>query len=105
VRGRETLTKLFPFSCSSKGSLFHSLGHMFLFGITTIIFLLATTVIVVGTPLTSQRIPNMIKFIDPTSVIGTWSPHELDVVVGILATITRLNARFFFFPSGFLAVE
>jgi hypothetical protein len=78
---------------------------MFLFGITTIIFLLATTVIVVGTPLTSQRIPNMIKFIDPTSVIGTWSPHELDVVVGILATITRLNARFFFFPSGFLAVE
>ncbi len=77
---------------------------MFLFGITTIIFLLATTIIVVGTPLTSQRIPIIIKLIDPTFVIG-WSPHKLNVVVGILATITRLNARFFFFPSGFLAVE
>jgi hypothetical protein len=73
--------------------LFHSPGHIFLFGITTLIFLLATTVIAVGTPLTSQGIPIIIKMIDPSFVIG-WSSHKMDVFVGIVAVITRLNARF-----------
>ena len=72
--------------------MFHSLGHMFLFGITTIIFILATTVIIVGTGLTSQGIPIIIKMIEPSFDIG-WSPHKMDVVVGIIAVITRLNVR------------
>jgi len=74
----------------SKGSLLHSPGHMFLFGITTIIFLLATTIISVGTGLTSVGIPKIIKMIDPSFAIG-WSPHKIDFVVGIIAVITRLN--------------
>ena len=74
---------------------------MFLFGITTIIFILATTVIIVGTGLTTQGIPIIIKMIDPSFVIG-WSPHKMDVIVGIIAVITRLNVRLtlIFFPSG-----
>jgi hypothetical protein len=83
-----------PFFFSrSKGSLFHSPGHIFLFGITTFIFILATTVLAVGTGLTSQGIPIIIKMIDPSFVIG-WSPHKVDVIVGVVAVITRLNARF-----------
>jgi hypothetical protein len=66
---------------------------MFLFGITTLILILATIVIAVGTGLTSQGIPIIIKMIDPSFVIG-WSSHKMDVVVGVIAVITRLNARF-----------
>ncbi|KAI0245815.1 hypothetical protein BJV78DRAFT_1365187 [Lactifluus subvellereus] len=43
------------------------------------------TVIVVGPELTSQGIPIIIKLIDPSFVIG-WSPHKIDVAVGIVAT-------------------
>ncbi|KAI0245814.1 hypothetical protein BJV78DRAFT_1158349 [Lactifluus subvellereus] len=86
----KTLQALIALS-SSKGSLFNSPGHMFMFGSTTLIFVLATIVIAVGTGLTSQGIPIIIKLIDPSFVIG-WSPHKIDVVVGIVATIYRLNA-------------
>ena len=58
---------------------------------TLIIFLLATTLIVIGPGMTSQAIPMIIKAIDPSLVIG-WSPHKVDIVVGAIATITRLNA-------------
>ncbi|KAI9447121.1 hypothetical protein F5148DRAFT_738015 [Russula earlei] len=76
--------------CASKGSLFHSPGHMFMFGMTTFIFILATIVIVVGTGLTSQGIPLIIKLINPSFVIG-WSSHKIDVVVGVISVITRSN--------------
>jgi len=78
--------------CSSKGSLLNSPGHMFVFAITTIIFILATTVIFFGPGLTAQGIPFIMKIIDPSIVVG-WSAHKLDVVVGVIAVITRLNAR------------
>ncbi|KAH9987243.1 hypothetical protein BJV74DRAFT_796576 [Russula compacta] len=68
-------------------------GHMFMFCSTMIIFLLATTLIVIGPGLTSQAIPMIIKAIDSSLVIG-WSPHKVDIVVGTIATITRLNACF-----------
>ncbi|KAI9450481.1 hypothetical protein BJY52DRAFT_1191834 [Lactarius psammicola] len=79
----------------SKGSLFHSPGQMFLFGSTTVIFVLATVVIIVGPGLTLQAIPGIIKFIDPSFVIG-WSTHKIDVMTGVVATITRINAGFRF---------
>lgn len=80
-------------SCSSKGPLFHALGHMFLFGTSTIIFILSTIVIVLGPALMSQRIRIIIKIIDP-SLNGIWPPHKSDIVNGIIVAITRLNARF-----------
>jgi len=76
---------------------------MFVFIITTIIFILATTVIVVGPGLTTQGIPFIIKMIDPSIAIG-WSTHKLDVIVGIVAVVTRLNARFLSFIIWSLAV-
>ena len=72
---------------------------MFVFGITTIIFILATTVIVFGPGLTTQGIPFIIRMIDPSIVVG-WSTHKLDVIVGIIAVITRLNVRFSSSSSG-----
>jgi len=80
-------------SRSSKGPLFHSLDHMSLFGITTIIFILCTTVIVLGPGLMSQGIPIEIKKLDP-SFDKAWSPHKVHIVQVIIAVITRLNARF-----------
>ncbi|KAI0283202.1 hypothetical protein BC826DRAFT_229707 [Russula brevipes] len=74
----------------SKGSLFHSMGHIFMFTTTTLSFILATTIIIVGPGLTSQGIPIIIKMINPSFAIG-WSPHKMDVVVGIIAVVTRLN--------------
>ncbi len=65
---------------------------MFVFIITTIIFVLATIVLFFGPGITTQGIPIIIKMIDPSIAVG-WSPHKLDVVVGIIAVITRLNAR------------
>jgi len=74
----------------SKGSLFDSRGNIFLFGSTTLIFVLATVVIIVGPGLTLQIIPGFIKFIDPSVVVG-WSSHKIDVMTGVIATITRIN--------------
>jgi len=74
----------------SKGSLLNSRGHMFVFSITTIILILASIVLFFGPELTTQGIPIIIKLIDPSVAVG-WSPHKLDVVVGIIAVITRLN--------------
>jgi hypothetical protein len=37
--------------------------------------------------------------IDPSIVVG-WSSHKLDVIVGIIAVITRLNVRFSSSSSG-----
>ncbi|KAH9032273.1 hypothetical protein EDB85DRAFT_2236275 [Lactarius pseudohatsudake] len=54
----------------SKGGLFHSPGHIFMSGSTTLIFVLATVVIVVGPGLTLQAIPGVIRFIDPSLAIG-----------------------------------
>ncbi|KAH8993744.1 hypothetical protein EDB92DRAFT_1853160 [Lactarius akahatsu] len=66
------------------GSLFHSPGHMFMFGSTTLIFVLATVVIIVGAGLTLQPIPGVIRFIDPSISIG-WSIHKIDVMAGVVA--------------------
>jgi hypothetical protein len=66
---------------------------MFLFGITTITFILCTIVLVLGPALTSQGIPIMIKNMDP-SFDKVWSPHKTHIVQVIIAVITRLNARF-----------
>ncbi|KAI9439073.1 hypothetical protein H4582DRAFT_1946478 [Lactarius indigo] len=74
----------------SKGALFHSPGHMFMFGSTTLIFVLATVVIIVGPGLTLQAIPGVIKFIDPSFAIG-YSIHKIDVLTGVVAAITRIN--------------
>jgi len=74
----------------SKGSLFRSVGHVFMFGMTTLIFILATALIALGSGLTYQGLPFIIKMIDPSAAVG-WSSHKLDVVVGIIAVITRLN--------------
>jgi len=71
---------------------------MFLFGITTITFMLCTTVLVLGPGLTSQGIPIMIKKMDP-SFDKAWSPHKIHIVQVIIAVITRLNARF---PPSFI---
>lgn len=74
----------------SKGSLFHSPGHMFMFGSTTLIFVLATVVIIVGPGLTMQAIPGIIRFIDPSLAVG-WSTHKINVMTGVVATVTRIN--------------
>ncbi|KAH9979583.1 hypothetical protein BGW80DRAFT_1279084 [Lactifluus volemus] len=76
----------------SNGSLFNSPGHMFMFGTTTLIFILATAAIVIGPALASQGIPMFIKMIDSSFTIG-WSPHKVNVATGVLATIIKLNAR------------
>jgi hypothetical protein len=85
-----TLAQLLP--RSSKGSLLNSPGHMFVFAITTIILILATTVLFFGPGITTQGIPIIIKMIEPSIAVG-WSPHKLDVIVGVIAVITRLNVR------------
>ncbi|KAI0275529.1 hypothetical protein BGY98DRAFT_992487 [Russula aff. rugulosa BPL654] len=74
----------------SRGSLLNSPGHMFVFAITTVIFILATTVLYFGPDLTTQGIPFIIRVIDPSIAVG-WSPHKLNVVVGVIAVISRLN--------------
>jgi hypothetical protein len=81
----------------------NSPGHMFVFVITTIIFILASIVLFFGPGLTTQGIPMIIKMIDPSIAVG-WSPHKLDVVVGVIAVITRLNVRIRFSSPGFRAV-
>jgi hypothetical protein len=80
-------------SCSSKGPLLRSLEQMFLFGITAIIFVLSTIVIVLGPGLTSQAILIMIEKMDP-SFDKLWSPHKIHIVSVIITVVTRLNARF-----------
>jgi hypothetical protein len=69
---------------------------MFMFGTTTLIFILATAAIVIGPALTSQGIPMIIKMVDPSFAIG-WSPHKMNVATGVLATIIKLNARYHVF--------
>jgi hypothetical protein len=72
----------------------------FLFGITTIIFILSTIVIVLGPGLTSQAISGMIKMKDPSfDRAGVWSAHKIHLVEVIIAFITRLVARFSLLPS------
>jgi len=83
----------FALSCSSKGPVFRCLEHMFLFGITTIIFILSTTVIVLGPAVIFQAIAITNKYIDP-SFDGVWSQFKFGVVFLIILVITRLNARF-----------
>jgi hypothetical protein len=73
---------------------------MFVFSITTIILILASIVLFFGPELTTQGIPIIIKLIDPSVAVG-WSPHKLDVVVGIIAVITRLNVRIRLFITWF----
>jgi hypothetical protein len=65
---------------------------MFVFAITTVIFILATTVLYFGPGITTQGIPFIIRMIDPSIAVG-WSAHKLNVVVGVIAVISRLNAR------------
>jgi hypothetical protein len=81
-------------SCSSKGPLSHSPGSMFLFWITTIIFILSTTFMVFGPGLTSQLNLLAIQFFDATTFERIWSPHKINVVSVIIAVITRLVVRF-----------
>jgi hypothetical protein len=73
---------------------------MFVSAITTIIFILATTVLFFGPGLTTQGIPIIMKMIEPSIAVG-WSPHKLDVVVGVIAVISRLNARIRLFITWF----
>jgi hypothetical protein len=73
---------------------------MFVFSITTVILILATTVLFFGPGITTQGIPFIIKMVDPSVAVG-WSPHKLDVVVGVIAVITRLNARIRLFITWF----
>lgn len=61
-----------------------------MFGCTTLIFVLATAVIVVGPGLTLQAIPGVINYIDPSIAVG-WSIHKIDVMTGVVASITRIN--------------
>ncbi len=93
--GPPSFRDFLSFLSSSKGSLFCSPGNMFMFGSTTLIFVLATVVIIVGPGLTLQAIPGIIKFIDPSFAIG-WSIHKIDIMTGVVATITRINAGFRF---------
>ena len=88
----------FALSCSSKGPVFRCLEHMFLFGITTIIFILSTAVIVLGPAVIFQAIAITNKYIDP-SFDGVWSQYKFGVVFLIILVITRLNARF---PPSFI---
>jgi len=74
----------------SKGPLLRSVEQMFLFGITAIIFILSTIVIVLGPGLMSQVIPTMIKTMDPT-FDRVWSIHKLYVVSSMMTVITGLN--------------
>jgi len=74
----------------SKGPLLRSVEQMFLFGITAIIFILSTIVIVLGPGLMSQVIPTMIKTMDP-SFDRVWSIHKLYVVSSMMTVITGLN--------------
>jgi len=71
---------------------------MFLFGVTAIIFILSTIVIVLGPGLTSQLILMSIKVTDP-SFDRAWSPHKFYVVTVIISFITRFVARFSLLPS------
>jgi hypothetical protein len=70
---------------------------MFLFGITTIIFILSTIVIVLGPKLTSLFIPMLIKDLDP-SFDKVWSAHKVQLVEVIIAFITGFVARFSLLP-------
>ena len=66
-----------------------------MFGSTTLIFVLATVVIIIGPGLTLQAIPGFINFIDPSFAIG-YSAHKINVLTGIIASITRINVGFCF---------
>ena len=74
-----------------------------MFGSTTLIFVLATVVIIVGPGLTLQAIPGVIKAIDPSVTIG-WSTHKVEVMTGVVAAITRMNVGFRF-PSSILVLS
>jgi len=65
---------------------------MFVFAITTVILILASIVLFFGPEITTQGIPIIMKMIEPSIAVG-WSPHKLDVIVGVIAVITRLNVR------------
>jgi len=71
---------------------------MFLFGITTIIFILSTIVIVLGPGLAFQLVPLMIKTMDPSSD-RVWSPHKIHLVAVIIVFITGFVARLSLLPS------
>jgi hypothetical protein len=79
-------------SCSSKGPLFQSRGYMFLFGITTIIFMLTTTDLILDFELTSQDISSTIHAFD-RSFDNVWSPQKIRAVNVVNTVIPRLNAR------------
>ena len=66
---------------------------MFLFGITTIIFILSTTGLILSFRLTSQYIPFAIHTLD-RSFDNVWSLQKMRIVSGILTAIAKLNARF-----------
>lgn len=99
----DSFSGVLSFLFSSKGSLFHSRGHKFMFWSTTVIFILATAVIVVGPGLTLQAIPGVINFIDPSIPIG-WSMHKIDVMTGVIAFVTRINVGFRFPVSSRAAI-
>jgi hypothetical protein len=71
---------------------------MFLFGITAIIFILSTIVIVLGPQLTPQSIAINLKLKDP-SIDRLLSLHKIHLVEVIIAFITRFVARFSLLPS------
>jgi len=63
---------------------------MFLVGITTIIFILSTTLVILGTGLVSQGLPVIIKVLEP-SFDHVWSLHKMRIVGAIMGVIAKLN--------------
>jgi hypothetical protein len=62
---------------------------MFMFSITTLMFVLGLTVLVLETALGFQQ---MQLFLDPTSG-GIWSSTDTNIIIAVGATITRIMVR------------
>ncbi|KAI0258521.1 hypothetical protein BC834DRAFT_1036327 [Gloeopeniophorella convolvens] len=73
----------------SYGPLRKSRANIFMFCITTSMFISGTVAIVLGSGLISQSVPFILQDIDPS--FGAWSDRTTDTVTDIFAVITRLN--------------
>jgi hypothetical protein len=82
-------------SCSSKGPLSDSRGSMFLFGITTIIFMLSTTFMVLDPWSRFEFDSPMIQSLSrATTSHRTWSQHKVNVVNAIIEVSFMSIVRF-----------
>jgi hypothetical protein len=71
---------------------------MFLSGITTTIFMLTTTDLILDIGLTSQNVSSIIHAFDH-SFDNVWSPRKIRSVNDAMNVIVKLNARSTFPPS------